>query len=52
MNNIAVFASLSNWTIMNPAYDANGDVVRNNGFGSVTGVRPARTLQLVTRLTF
>jgi hypothetical protein len=52
VNNTAVFASLSNSTIMNPAYDANGDVVRNNGFGSVSGVRPARTLQLVTRLTF
>jgi hypothetical protein len=52
VNNTAVFGSLSNSTIMNPAYDANGDVVRNNGFGSVSGVRPARTLQLVTRLTF
>jgi hypothetical protein len=30
----------------------NGNVARNNGFGSITGVRPARTLQLVTRLTF
>jgi hypothetical protein len=52
VNNTAVFASLSNPTITNPAYDANGNVVRNNGFGSVSGVRPPRTLQLVTRLTF
>jgi hypothetical protein len=52
VNNIPVFASLTDWTILNPAYDANGNVVRNNGFGSINGVRPARTLQLVTRLTF
>jgi hypothetical protein len=52
VNNTAVFASLSSSTIMNPAYDANGNVVRNNGFGSINGVRPARTLQLVTRLAF
>jgi hypothetical protein len=50
--NVPVFASLSNWTITNPAVDASGNVVRNNGFGSITGVRPPRTLQLVTRLTF
>jgi hypothetical protein len=52
VNNIPTFASLSNPTITNLAYDASGDVVRNNGFGSITGVRPPRTLQLVTRLTF
>jgi hypothetical protein len=52
VNNTAVFASLSDSTITNPAYDASGNVIRNNGFGSVSGVRPARTLQLVTRLTF
>ncbi len=37
---------------MNPARDTNGDSVRNNGFGSINGVRPPRPLQLVTRLTF
>jgi hypothetical protein len=52
VNNVPVFASLTDWTIMNPAYDADGNLVRNNGFGSINGVRPARTLQLVTRLTF
>jgi hypothetical protein len=46
------FASLTNPTITNPAYDANGNLVRNNGFGAIAGVAPARTLQLVTRLTF
>jgi hypothetical protein len=52
VNNVAAFASLTDPTITNLAYDASGNVVRNNGFGSVTGVRPPRTLQLVTRLTF
>ena len=52
VNNTAAFASLTDWTITNLAYDASGNVVRNNGFGSITGVRPPRTLQLVTRLTF
>jgi hypothetical protein len=52
VNNTAAFKSLSDWTILNPAYDASGNLVSNNGFGSINGVRPARTLQLVTRLTF
>jgi hypothetical protein len=52
VNSTAAFASLTDWTITNLAYDASGNVARNNGFGSITGVRPPRTLQLVTRLTF
>ena len=52
VNATAAFASLTDSTITNLAYDASGNVARNNGFGSVTGVRPPRTLQLVTRLTF
>jgi hypothetical protein len=52
VNATAAFASLTDSTITNLAYDASGNVVRNNGFGSITGVRPPRTLQLVTRLTF
>jgi carboxypeptidase family protein/TonB-dependent receptor-like protein len=46
------FASLTNPTITNPAYDASGNLVRNNGFGTINGVAPPRILQLVTRLTF
>ena len=46
------FASLTNPAITNLAYDANGNFVRNNGFGAVNGVAPARQFQLVTRLTF
>ncbi len=52
VNSTVSFASLSNWTITNLPYDANGNLVRNNGFGSISGVAPPRTLQLVTRLTF
>ncbi len=52
VNNTVNFASLTNPTITNLPYDANGNVVRNNGFGSVNGVAPPRTIQIMTRLQF
>ncbi len=52
VNSTANFASLTDPTITNLPYDANGNLVRKNGFGAVSGVRQPRTLQLVTRLTF
>jgi hypothetical protein len=52
VNSTANFASLTDWTITNLPYDASGNLVRPNGFGTVSGVAPPRTLQLVTRLTF
>jgi hypothetical protein len=52
VNATANFASLTDPTITNLPYDANGNLVRNNGFGSINGVAAPRTLQLVTRLTF
>ena len=53
VNATANFASLTDRTITNLPYDANGNLVRaNNGFGAINGVAPPRTLQLVTRLTF
>jgi hypothetical protein len=52
LNSTVNFASLTNPTITNLSHNANGDLIRNNGFGSINGVAPARTLQLVTRLTF
>ena len=52
VNNTVNFASLTDRTITNLPHDANGNLVRNNGFGSVNQVAPGRTLQLVTRLTF
>jgi hypothetical protein len=39
-------------TITNLPYDSSGNLIRNNGFGSINGVANPRTLQLVTRLTF
>ena len=48
----ANFASLTDRTITNLPYDASGALVRQNGFGTINGVAPPRTLQLVTRVTF
>jgi hypothetical protein len=52
VNNTVNFASLTDPTITNLPYDANGNLVRNNGFGTINGVAPPRVIQLVTRLTF
>jgi hypothetical protein len=52
VNNTVVFAGLSDSTVLNLPYDADGNLVRPNGFGTINGVRPPRTIQLVTRLTF
>jgi hypothetical protein len=46
------FRSLTDRTITNLPYDASGNIVRNNGFGAIAGVAPARQIQLVARLTF
>jgi Sec7-like guanine-nucleotide exchange factor len=52
VNNRVSFASQSDPTITNLPYDEEGNLVRQNGFGTIGGVRPPRTIQLVTRLTF
>jgi carboxypeptidase family protein/TonB-dependent receptor-like protein len=52
VNNTINFASLTDKTITNLPYDANGNLVNINGFGTINGVAAPRTLQLVTRLTF
>jgi hypothetical protein len=52
VNATAEFASLTDRTITNLPYDESGELVRRTGFGSITGVAPPRTLQLVTRVTF
>jgi hypothetical protein len=52
VNNSVSFKSLTDPTITNLPYDASGNLVRNNGFGTINGVAAPRTLQLVTRLTF
>jgi hypothetical protein len=52
VNATANFASLTDRTITNLPYDDNGNLVRPNGFGSISGVAAPRTLQLVARVTF
>ena len=52
VNATANFASLTDQTITNLPYDATGNLVQPNGFGTINGVAPPRTLQLVTRVTF
>ena len=52
VNNTVNFASLTDPTITNLPYDSSGRLVNQNGFGTINGVRPPRTLQLVTRFTF
>ena len=52
VNATANFASLTDKTITNLPYDAAGNLVRPNGFGTINGVAPPRTLQLMTRISF
>ena len=52
VNSTVSFASLTDPTITNLPYNASGQLVNQNGFGTVTGVAQPRTLQLVTRFTF
>ena len=52
VNATANFASLTDKTITNLPFDASGNLVRPNGFGTINGVAPPRTLQVMTRLTF
>jgi hypothetical protein len=52
VNNTVNFAAIGDATVTNLPYDASGRLVNPTGFGTVNGVRPARQLQLVTRLAF
>ena len=52
VNSSVSFASISDHTVTNLPYDSSGNLVRQNGFGTINGVAPPRTIQLVTRLTF
>ncbi len=52
VNSAASFRSLTDPTITNLPYDASGNLVNMDGFGAVSGVRPPRQLQLVTRFSF
>jgi hypothetical protein len=44
--------SLADPTPTNLAYDANGTLVNNTGFGTVSAVAPARQIQLMARFHF
>ena len=52
VNNTVNFGSLTDPTITNLPYDANGNLTQRNGFGTVSAVAPGRALQIVTRVTF
>jgi hypothetical protein len=52
VNSTVNFASLTDRTITNLPYDANGNLTQRNGFGTISGVAPPRQLQIVTRFTF
>jgi hypothetical protein len=52
VNATANFASLTDPTITNLAYNSAGVLVNPNGFGTINGVAPPRTLQLMARFQF
>jgi hypothetical protein len=52
VNSTVNFRSLTDRTITNLPYDAQGNLVQRNGFGTISGVADPRQLQIVTRVTF
>jgi hypothetical protein len=52
VNATANFANLTDRTITNLPYDASGKLTQPNGFGTINGVAPPRSFQLLTRFTF
>jgi hypothetical protein len=52
VNSTLNFASLTDPNPTNLPYNAAGELVNRNGFGTVNGVRLPRQLQLVTRFSF
>jgi hypothetical protein len=52
VNRTINFRSLTDNTITNLPFDASGNLVNRTGVGTVSGVRPARQLQLMTRFSF
>ena len=52
INSTANFASAGSTTITNLPYDSAGNLVNRNGFGTVSGVRNPRQLQLMFRFSF
>jgi hypothetical protein len=52
LNTTANFASAGSTVITNLPYDAAGNLVNRNGFGTISGTRAARTMQLMARFSF
>ena len=52
VNNTVNFRSLTDRTITNLPYDAQGNLTQRNGFGTISGVADPRQLQIVTRFMF
>jgi len=52
INNTAQFAGVGSTVITNLPYDANGNLVNRTGFGTVSGQRNPRQIQLMTRFSF
>jgi hypothetical protein len=52
INGTANFASAGSTVITNLPYDAQGNLVNRNGFGTVSGVRSPRNVQLMARFSF
>jgi hypothetical protein len=52
INTTANFASAGSTVITNLPYDSAGNLVNRNGFGTISGTRPARQLQLMARFSF
>jgi hypothetical protein len=52
VNATANFAGPGSTVITNLPYNAAGELVNKTGFGTINGVAPPRTFQLMTRFTF
>jgi len=52
VNGAANFKSMTDPTVLNLPYDASGKLVNKTGFGTVSGVRSPRVLQLMARFVF
>lgn len=52
INSTLTVRSLTDPTPTNLAYDANGNLVNANGFGTVSASRPSREIQLLARFQF
>lgn len=52
INSTINFAGINNPTITNPAYNLTTGALNKSGFGTVSGVRSPRILQLVVKFTF